>query len=71
MKDFYLPGLWANVLCLRELSQAQAVRERLLPIDVTSLTGRVAMVAGQLVDGVTENKWGVFSWCWYGEEGAN
>lgn len=25
----------------------------------------------QLVDGVTENKWAVFSWCWYGEEGAN
>lgn len=25
----------------------------------------------QLVDGVTENKWGVFSRCWYGEEGAN
>ena len=25
----------------------------------------------QLVDGVTENKWGVFSRSWYGEEGAN
>lgn len=38
-------GLQGNVLCLRELSQIQAVGERLPPIDVTSLTVRVAMAA--------------------------
>lgn len=62
-------GLWGNVLCLWGNYHKYRLSQRdCLPLMwPASLWG----LLWQLVDGVTENKWGVFSRRWYGEEGAN